>query len=88
MELPGTPSDEVEDVLAAGRGDITTLFVSMATRHPEGTDADYLRWHTLDHRPEQHRLSERARLTATGVDAGVPVRARGESATATTRSTM
>jgi len=58
MELPGTPSDEVEDVLAAGRGDITTLFVSMATRHPEGTDADYLRWHTLDHRPEQHRLSE------------------------------
>jgi len=29
----------------------------MATRHPEGTDADYLRWHTLDHRPEQHRLS-------------------------------
>ena len=58
MQLPGTPSDEVEDVLAAGRGDITTLFVSMATRHPEGTDADYLRWHTLDHRPEQHRLSE------------------------------
>ena len=33
------------------------LFVSMATRHPEGTYADYLRWHTLDHRPEQHRLS-------------------------------
>ena len=57
MQLPGTPSDEVDDVLATGRGDITTLFVSMATRHPEGTDADYLRWHTLDHRPEQHRLS-------------------------------
>jgi hypothetical protein len=57
MQLPGTPSDEVDDVLAAGRGDITTLFVSMATRHPEGADADYLRWHTLDHRPEQHRLS-------------------------------
>ncbi len=56
MLLPGTPSDEVADVLAAGRGDITTMFVSMATRHPEGTDADYLRWHTLDHRPEQHRL--------------------------------
>ena len=29
----------------------------MATRHPDGTDADYLRWHTLDHRPEQHRLA-------------------------------
>jgi hypothetical protein len=57
MQLPGTPSDEIDDVLATGRGDITTLFVSMATRHPEGTDAEYLRWHTLDHRPEQHRLS-------------------------------
>ena len=57
MLLPGTPSDEVGDVLATGRGDITTLFISMATRHPDGTDADYLRWHTLDHRPEQHRLS-------------------------------
>jgi len=57
MLLPGTPSDEVADVLAAGRGDIATVFVSMATRHPEGLDAEYLRWHTLDHRPEQHRLS-------------------------------
>jgi hypothetical protein len=57
MELPGTPSDEVDGVLATGNGDITTLFVSMATRHPEGEDAEYLRWHTLDHRPEQHRLS-------------------------------
>ncbi|ORV81208.1 hypothetical protein [Mycolicibacterium iranicum] len=56
MQFPGTPSDEVDGVLAAGRGDITTLFVSMASRHPEGRDADYLRWHTLDHRPEQHRL--------------------------------
>ncbi|OBG31903.1 hypothetical protein [Mycobacterium sp. E3198] len=57
MQLPGTPSDEVAEVLATGRGEITTLFVSMATRHPEGTDAEYLRWHTLDHRPEQHRLA-------------------------------
>jgi hypothetical protein len=57
MTLPGTPSDEVADVLATGRGDITTLFVSMARRHPEGRDAEYLRWHTLDHRPEQHRLA-------------------------------
>jgi hypothetical protein len=56
MLLPGTPSDEVADVLATGNGDITTVFVSMATRHPDGTDADYLQWHTLDHRPEQHRL--------------------------------
>ncbi|WP_374024433.1 hypothetical protein [Mycobacterium sp. HNNTM2301] len=57
MQLPGTPSDEVAEILAAGRGHITTLFVSMATRHPDGRDAEYLRWHTLDHRPEQHRLA-------------------------------
>jgi hypothetical protein len=57
MSLPGTPSDECADVLAVGRGDITTMFVSMATRHPNGTDAEYLRWHTLDHRPEQYRLT-------------------------------
>jgi len=44
-------------VLAAGRGEIGTVFVSMARRHPDGRDADYLRWHTLDHRPEQHRLA-------------------------------
>jgi len=56
MTLPGTPSDEVAEVVAAGRGDISTLFVSMSTRHPDGADADYLRWHTLDHRPEQYRL--------------------------------
>lgn len=57
MSLPGSPSDEKADVLATGHGDITTVFVSMATRHPDGKDADYLRWHTLDHRPEQHRLA-------------------------------
>jgi hypothetical protein len=57
MTLPGTPSDEVDGVLAVGRGEIGTLFVSMARRHPEGRDAEYLRWHTLDHRPEQHRLA-------------------------------
>jgi hypothetical protein len=57
MQLPGTPSDDVQHILDNGNGSITTLFVSMATRHPDGTDADYLRWHTLDHRPEQHRLS-------------------------------
>jgi len=50
MLLPGRPSDGVDDVLATGSGDITTTFVSMATRHPDGTEADYLHWHTLDHR--------------------------------------
>ncbi len=57
MHLPGTPSDEVTEIVATGSGEITTLFVSMATRHPDGKDAEYLRWHTLDHRPEQHRLA-------------------------------
>ena len=58
MSLPGNPSDETPRVLDSGNGDISTLFVSMARRHPDGADADYLRWHTLDHRPEQHRLHE------------------------------
>ncbi len=57
MNLPGTPSDDVADILTTGNGEISTLFVSMATRHPDGKDAEYLRWHTLDHRPEQHRLA-------------------------------
>jgi hypothetical protein len=57
MLLPGTPSDDVGIVLDHGDGDVTTVFASMATRHPDGTDADYLQWHGLDHRPEQHRLS-------------------------------
>jgi hypothetical protein len=57
-ELVGTSSDDVDDILATGRTDVTTIFVSMATRHPEGRDAAYLEWHSLDHRPEQHRLRD------------------------------
>jgi len=56
-ELVGKPSDASPEILATGRSDITTLFVSMAARDPSGADADYLRWHTLDHRPEQYRLA-------------------------------
>jgi hypothetical protein len=56
--LVGTPSDEVPAMLATGRTDITTLYVSMSARHPQGHDADYLQWHSLDHRPEQHRLTK------------------------------
>jgi hypothetical protein len=54
--LAGTPSDDVPGILAAGRSDITNLFVSMSARHPDGEDADYLRWHSFDCRPEQHRI--------------------------------
>lgn len=57
IEMVGTPSDAVADVLAAGRGDISTVFASFSARHPEGRDAEYIEWHSLDHRPEQHRLS-------------------------------
>src|SRR5689334_18137605 len=79
MTLPGTPSDEVADVLAAGRGDIATLFVSMAKRHPEGRDAEYLRWHTLDHRPEQHRLAAvRASLRLVSTPECRAARAQGD----------
>jgi hypothetical protein len=55
--LVGTPSDDVPEILATGRIDITTAFVSMTARHPEGRDADYIEWHCMDHRPEMHRLA-------------------------------
>ncbi len=55
--LVGSPSDEVPAMLAIGRTDVTTIYVSMSARHPDGRDADYVEWHSLDHRPEQHRLS-------------------------------
>ena len=54
--LVGTPSDQVSEILATGRSDVTTLFVSFSARHPESRDVHYIEWHSLDHRPEQHRL--------------------------------
>ena len=54
--LAGTPSDQVPAILAADCTDITAIYVAMSGRHPEGADAEYLAWHLLDHRPEQHRL--------------------------------
>src|SRR5579862_8704836 len=55
--LVGAPSDLTPAILATGRTEVTTLYVSMSARHPEGRDAAYLEWHSLDHRPEQYRLS-------------------------------
>jgi hypothetical protein len=52
-----TPSDLDPDVLATGRTEVTTIFVAMSGRDPDGRDADYLAWHALDHRPEMHRLA-------------------------------
>jgi hypothetical protein len=45
------------DVLASGRTDVTLLFVSMSAREPDGRDAEYLEWHSLDHRVEQYRVA-------------------------------
>jgi hypothetical protein len=57
MSLPGTPSDELAAVLASGSTDVTTIFLSMSAREPQGRDAEYLEWHSLDHRPEQYRVA-------------------------------
>lgn len=56
MRLEGTPSDQLPDVLATGCTDAQFTFVSLSAREPEGRDAEYIEWHTLDHRPEQYRL--------------------------------
>jgi hypothetical protein len=55
--LGGTPSDQLPGVLAAGSTDVTMIFVSMSARELEGRDAEYLEWHSLDHRPEQYRVA-------------------------------
>jgi hypothetical protein len=54
--LVGTPSDQLPGVLAAGTTDVTTVFVSLSARQPQGRDEEYLEWHSLDHRPEQYRI--------------------------------
>jgi hypothetical protein len=57
-ELVGTASDESPEILAVGRRVVSTFYTSLSKRHPEGLDADYLEWHSLDHRPEQHRMAQ------------------------------
>jgi hypothetical protein len=54
--FPGTPSDQVPEILAIGGPDVVTIYQSLSGRHPRGLDEAYLRWHALDHEPEQHRL--------------------------------
>ena len=56
MRLEGTPSDQLPDVLATGSTDARYTFVSLSAREPDGRDAEYIAWHSLDHRPEQYRL--------------------------------
>jgi hypothetical protein len=78
--LVGTASDELPDLLATGRTDVTAMFVSMSARHPDGGDADYIGWHTFDHRPEQHRLASiRASLRLVSTPACRAARAAGDA---------
>lgn len=56
MRLEGTPSDQLPDVLATGSTDARFTFISLSAREPNGRDAEYIEWHSLDHRPEQYRL--------------------------------
>lgn len=58
MQLAGIPSDQLPDVIATGEGDAKLLFLSLSAREPDGRDAEYVEWHSLDHRPEQYRLAE------------------------------
>jgi hypothetical protein len=55
--LVGTPSDKLPHVLVTGSTDVQLAFISLSAREPSGRDAEYVAWHSLDHRPEQHRLS-------------------------------
>ena len=57
MKLVGTPSDRLPDVLATGASDANFVFLSCSGRDPDGRDAEYIEWHSLDHRPEQYRLA-------------------------------
>jgi hypothetical protein len=57
LQLSGTPSDELPEVLATGTTDVAMIFASMSAREQEGRDAQYLEWHSLDHRPEQYRIA-------------------------------
>lgn len=43
-------------MLALGSTDVRCAFVSLSAREPDGRDAEYIAWHSLDHRPEQYRL--------------------------------
>jgi len=53
----GTPSDVCPPILATGTTDARLVFLSLSRRGAVGRDAEYLAWHTMDHRPEQYRIS-------------------------------
>ena len=51
MQLAGTPSDQLPDVIGTGTADVGFAFISMSAREPDGRDAEYVEWHSLDHVP-------------------------------------
>jgi hypothetical protein len=55
--LEGTPSEQLPNVLVTGATDVQMAFISLSAREPDGRDAEYVAWHSLDHRPEQYRLA-------------------------------
>ena len=56
MHLEGISSDQLPRVLASGTTAVRHGFFSFSGREPAGRDAEYIAWHSLDHRPEQYRL--------------------------------
>ena len=54
---PGTPSDQAPLVSRHGGTDVRAGVFSMSARSPDGDDASYLEWHSLDHLPEQYRIA-------------------------------
>src|SRR5690606_30419136 len=48
MHLEGTPSDQLPEVLDTGTTPIRHVFLSLSAREPDGRDAEYIEWHTLD----------------------------------------
>jgi len=57
LALAGTPSDVCPPILATGKTDAQLVFPSLSRRVEAGRDAEYLAWHTMDHRPEQYRIA-------------------------------
>ena len=58
MHLVGTSSDNLPKVLGTGHDTGNFAYISLSAREPDGRDAEYIEWHSLDHRPEQHRLPQ------------------------------
>ena len=58
LHLQGKPSEQLPDVLATGQTSVRFVYISFSARDPKGRDAEYIEWHSLDHRPEQYRLPE------------------------------